>query len=243
MTKEDVYKWILARLSGFANWLGAWCKDNIDFALILAVCTETPRWTVTFLAIHEPLWIGISLGVLLAFATSKVWRYYFATRSWVTLTFNVLAIILAVAVISPVLYAMIEHKPDQVDIAQVLQDSTLRWFWSYGLALTTFVPLVQLAAVHGAQSHAKTAATGLQPDIASGRREQPEDATLAKPDIADRIAQLQGEGLTQPDVIDQLLGESYTGNAIARALNINASTVSRRRNAAKINGHNIAEVT
>lgn len=246
MTKEQVLKWLLAKLSDFAGWLGGWCKDNVDFAFILAVFTETPRWTVTFMAIHEPLWIGIPLGVLLAFATSKVWRHYFATRSLWSLSFNIASILLAVLVITPVLYAMTETQPHQVDVTTVFEDlqkvNGWRMAWAGGLALLTFIPLVQLAAVHGTQPSAKPTVTPLQTDIAPEQTERLEPATPAKPDIADRIAQLQGEGLEQPDIIDQLLGESYTGNAIAKALNINASTVSRRRNAAKRNGHNVAEV-
>ena len=53
---------------------GRWMRRNFDFALILAALVEIPRWTVTFLAIHEPLWVGIPLGALLAYATSEGWR-------------------------------------------------------------------------------------------------------------------------------------------------------------------------
>lgn len=140
---------LLQATTELARWLRDWVRANVDFAFVLAVFTETPRWTVTFLAIHEPLWIGVPLGVMLAFATSKAWKYYFATRSWKMFAFNVAAIALAVFVIAPVLYAMIGHKPDEVDITGVLPDSWMRWVWSAGMALTTFIPLVQLAVVHG----------------------------------------------------------------------------------------------
>lgn len=206
--------------SAFSSWLGVWCKENIDFALILAVCTETPRWTVTFMAIHEPLWIGISLGVLLAFATSKVWRHYFTTRSKITLTFNVLAIILAVLVIAPVLFAMIEHKPDQVDIAQVLQDAWLRWAWSFGLALTTFVPLVQLAAVHGVQvKHAQLSivhsAKTVQPDA------QPKPAQWKQVDNDDarRARELKDEGLTNIQIAQEMNVHRNTVGTLLKSAN------------------------
>lgn len=140
---------LLQVTTDLGKWLRDWVRANVDFAFVLAVFTETPRWTVTFLAIHEPLWIGVPLGVMLAFATSKAWKYYFATRSWKMFTFNVAAIALAVFVIAPVLYAMIGHKPDEVDITNVLPNVWVRWAWSSGLALTTFIPLVQLAVVHG----------------------------------------------------------------------------------------------
>ena len=43
--------------------LTVWLQNNIDFALFLAVFTETPRWTVVFVAVHESVFIGIPLGV------------------------------------------------------------------------------------------------------------------------------------------------------------------------------------
>ena len=123
-----------------------WIKENIDFPLVLAMVTETPRWTVAFIAIHEPLWIGIPLGILLAFATSKAWRYYFRTGSKGMLIFNVISVLMAITVITPVLFAMTEVPPDQVQIGKVLSDLGV-WVWTAILALTTFIPLIQLAAV------------------------------------------------------------------------------------------------
>lgn len=231
------------KLNRFGTWLLAWCKENLDFAFVLAVFTETPRWTVTFMAINEPLVIGVPLGVLLAFATSKVWKHYFQTKSWSMLVFNILAIVLAVAVISPVLYAMTEATPKEVDIANVLRDWQWRAAWAVALALTTFVPLVQLAVVHGATTQAQPASKAdlqptemiaaevapMLPDAIPAQPEQPALIALPQPDLADRVAQLQGEGLKRNDIIDQLLSEGHTGAAIASALQIHPSAVSRRK--------------
>lgn len=204
--------------SAFANWLGAWCKQNVDFAFILAVFTETPRWTVTFMAIHEPLWIGIPLGVLLAFATSKVWRHYFITRNRWSLAFNIASIILAMLVITPVLYAMTETSPKEVDVTLVFADlsaiNPARMVWAACLALLTFVPLVQLAAVHGAQpakdeqalqpvaqptsvQNAKSSTQEIKPDA------QPKPAQASDED-ARRARLLKSEGLTNIQIADQL---------------------------------------
>lgn len=125
-----------------------WLKNNVDFALFLAVLTETPRWAVAFMAVHEPLYVGIPLGVLLAFATSHAWRAYFNTRNSKLFALNVTSIVIAVAVIAPVMFAMTSHQADQVNINAVLSPSYV-WIWATLLALTTFLPLIQLAAVHG----------------------------------------------------------------------------------------------
>ncbi len=123
-----------------------WLKNNVDFALFLAVLTETPRWTVAFMAVHEPLYVGIPLGVLLAFATSHAWRTYFDTRNNKLFALNVTSIVIAVAVIAPVMFAM--TSSETVDINAVLPSGAV-WVWATLLALTTFLPLVQLAAVQG----------------------------------------------------------------------------------------------
>lgn len=89
------------------NSTGKWLQNNVDFAFVLAAFTETPRWTVAFKAIHEPTWIGVPLGVLLAFATAKAWRRYFEEPSNKKLLwFNIASVVVAVLVISPVLYAL-----------------------------------------------------------------------------------------------------------------------------------------
>jgi hypothetical protein len=194
---------LIALADRLGAWLGAWCKENVDFAFVLAVFTETPRWTVTFLAINEPLWIGVPLGVLLAFATSKVWKHYYRTRSRWALTFNILAIVLAMLVITPVLYAMMDAHPRDVDVTVVLTDwrtiNPLRMTWAAGLALLTFVPLVQLAAVHGVQmpvvQNAKPIAKKAKP---------PAPPPDAQPTKHDRAQQLREEGLNNAQIAAEL---------------------------------------
>ena len=128
--------------------LTVWLQNNIDFALFLAVFTETPRWTVVFVAVHESVFIGIPLGVLLAFATSKAWRTYFETKDRNLLYLNISSMVIAVLVIAPVLFAMTKVEAKDVQIANVL-NTPLVWIWAFLLALTTFIPLGQLAFVQG----------------------------------------------------------------------------------------------
>lgn len=130
------------------NSTGKWLQNNVDFAFVLAAFTETPRWTVVFKAIHEPTWIGVPLGVLIAFATAKAWRRYFEEPSnKKLLAFNVASVVVAVLVISPVLYALTSTSANKdVVLSEALTPFWLR-LWSVLLAVTTFSPLIQLAAV------------------------------------------------------------------------------------------------
>lgn len=138
-------------MNNFKHNLTEWLRNNIDFALFLAVFTETPRWAVAFMAVNEPLWVGVPLGVLLAFATSHAWRTYFETRHRGLFTFNVVSVVIAVAVIAPVLFAMTDAEAHEVNISGVLNPG-LKAVWATLLALTTFIPLVQLAAVKGLET-------------------------------------------------------------------------------------------
>ena len=169
-----------------------WLQCNVDFAFILAAFTETPRWTVAFRAIHESAWIGVPLGVLLAFSTAKAWRRYFEQPDnlWL-LSFNVASVAIAVAVISPVLYAL--TKTETVDLAQVLQPWALG-VWACLLAVSTFSPLVQLAAVTDAP-----ALQSCKPRTKTVHHPAPalqDDA----PSLAERARMLKSEGLSNVQI-------------------------------------------
>jgi DNA-binding CsgD family transcriptional regulator len=126
---------------------GRWIRLHFDFALLLAAAVEIPRWTVTFLAIHEPLWVGIPLGALLAYATSEGWKAYFADPHRIKLlVFNIASLLAATFVITPVLFSMASAPIDEIDLAALLPPAWLL-AWAGVLAVTTFAPLIQLAAV------------------------------------------------------------------------------------------------
>ena len=144
---------------------GRWIRRHFDFALLLAALVEIPRWTVTFLAIHEPLWVGIPLGALLAYATSEGWRAYFADpRRIKLLCFNIASLAAATFVITPVLFSMASAPIDEIDLAALLPFGWLL-AWSGVLAVTTFAPLIQLAAVKSVpqEKPVDAAATNIQP--------------------------------------------------------------------------------
>jgi len=139
---------------------GRWIRQHFDFALLLAAAVEIPRWTVTFLAIHEPLWVGIPLGALLAYATSEGWKAYFADpRRLKLLAFNVASLLAATFVITPVLFSMASAPIDEIDLAALLPFGWLL-AWSAVLAVTTFAPLIQLAAVKSTPTGKTTESAG-----------------------------------------------------------------------------------
>jgi hypothetical protein len=201
------------------NQLRKWLQANVDFALILAIFTETPRWTVAFMAVHEPLWVGIPLGVLLAFATSHAWRAYFATRHAGLLAFNIASILIAVAVIAPVLFAMIYHPATAINIAEVLPVQ-LAWGWAALLAVTTFLPLVQLAAVQGLHTRMATVQPGTataQSESAAMQPEVADIAGIAVLPLAEQARNMANEGMTIADIARQLQKSPRTISNYLRA--------------------------
>mgnify|MGYP000906224762 CR=1 FL=1 len=132
---------------------------NIDIAMIAAAVVEVPRWYVAFAAIKEPWWAAVPMGLLLAWGASAGWKAYFADRSrHLLLAINVISLAGALIVIAPVLYAMTFTPLDEINLATVMAPALLM-FWAGTLAVTTFIPLVQIAAVKMYAAHPPTEAT------------------------------------------------------------------------------------
>ena len=188
---------------------------RVDVALMLAAAVEIPRWTVTFLAIHEPLWVGVPLGALLAYAASEGWKAYFADkRRYVLLTFNVASLLAATFVITPVLYSMATGPIESLDLTRVLPPVWLAT-WAGVLAVTTFAPLIQLAAVKAVQPHAATPPHAL--DVAV---QQPAATPIAEPHTV--------RGTMQPSALDvalQMAGEGCSVAQIAAQVDAKPATV------------------
>ncbi len=120
---------------------------RIDIAMIAAAIVEVPRWYVAFAAIKEPWWAAVPMGILLAWGASAGWKAYFADRRrWLLLAINVTSLVGALVVIAPVLYAMTFTPLDEINLATVMSQELLM-MWAATLAITTFIPLVQIAAV------------------------------------------------------------------------------------------------
>ncbi len=184
--------------------IGTWMRKHFDFALLLAALVEIPRWTVTFLAIHEPLWVGIPLGALLAYATSEGWRAYFADpRRVKLLCFNIASLLAATFVITPVLFSMASAPIDEIDLSALLPFGWLL-AWSGVLAVTTFAPLIQLAAVKSAPVAEKAETPQDAPQRT--RKAKQIDDTTAAPIVAPSESGGHGEAAGQtgvPEVTEQ----------------------------------------
>ena len=245
---------------------GRWIRQHFDFALLLAAAVEIPRWTVTFLAIHEPLWVGIPLGALLAYATSEGWKAYFAdTRRLKLLAFNIASLAAATFVITPVLFSMASAPIDEIDLAALLPPAWLL-AWAGVLAVTTFAPLIQLAAVKSVPngdlpeySHAMPPEGTKEPrkknkgygGAVSPVQAQPVPAEQASEAVSATPAPAEQTGATsgQPEGADvpthdtrtqalQLRDEGYTAAEIARMTGAKYSTVQSwlRRATVQTNG-------
>lgn len=209
--------------------LSAWFRDNVDFALFLAVFTETPRWAVAFMAINEPLWVGVPLGVLLAFATSHAWRKYFETRSTPLLIFNVISVGIAVAVIAPVLFAMTDTLPDDVNIKEVLPVVGVG-VWSTLLALTTFMPLVQLAAVRGMDEQSKPKQFRRTTVQVTRTDEQSAPVTVVQPEQIEQMPVIDLSALTVEEKRQHVhtlvrSGEQFVKSKLAESMGIGRTTL------------------
>lgn len=138
-------------LDNFFSVVGTWAKSNLDATLVLAIATETPRWTVVFTALHEPAWIGVTMGVLISWAAKRGWNAWnkqrnrhglFVLNTWVLLS--------AVAIMSPVLLEMTKHPIEHVNVSDALLGlhKYAVWLWVLLVAQSTFMPLIQAVVAH-----------------------------------------------------------------------------------------------
>lgn len=174
---ETKSKW--ERLADATSSVGKWLHKHVDATLLIAAAVEIPRWCSTFAAINEPLIVGVPLGALLAYATSVAWKAYFENTKRIGLAaLNIVALVIAIFVITPVLFALTQSH--DVKLTQVLPFE-LRWGWSGLLAITTFMPLIQLAAA----KHASGAGTTTVAD--QGGNESATASTPAQPVVPEGL--------------------------------------------------------
>lgn len=176
-----------------------WAARNVSFSLLLAVLTEVPRWTFAFRAINEPLWAGVPLAILIAFATAHAWEEYFSEYDILLLLLNATSLVFAVATIAPVLYAMTDRNAHAVNVAEIFPPLP-RAIWATILACTTFLPLIQLAVVEARRSERETTTRVLR--VVAQRPEpkpvaqieEPATMTVAQDDIVARAQALRNGG-------------------------------------------------
>lgn len=123
-----------------------WAKEKFDATLVLAIATETPRWTVVFITLHEPAWIGVTMGMLISWAAKKGWNAWTHDKSRRGLfALNVWVLVSAVLIMAPVLYEMTQHQIHDVNVAKSLVElhNSALWVWTILVAQSTFMPLIQ----------------------------------------------------------------------------------------------------
>ena len=208
---------------------------RIDVAMIAAAIVEVPRWYVAFAAIKEPWWAAVPMGILLAWGASAGWKAYFADRRrWLLLAINVTSLAGALIVIAPVLYAMTFTPLDEINLALVMSQELLM-AWAATLAITTFIPLVQIAAVSQApwggmrrrnymviyrkQVSGKTRRKrNVEPEVVQDATPEPLQVADGAQDDATPTIDARAQAL-------QMASEGMNASQIAKALDANYSTV------------------
>lgn len=193
---------------------------KIDGAMIAAAVVEVPRWYVAFAAIREPAWAAVPMGLLLAWGASAGWKAYFENRRrWLLLTINVVSLAGALIVIAPVLFAMTWMPLEEVDLSKVLPMEGLA-LWAGTLAVTTFVPLIQIAAVkvyqHDDEPPVAKAVVAKTPAKTEPAKPVAKTVVASVPATAQErrnaiMAHLRngwGGEIAQADVVSQMVGET-----------------------------------
>lgn len=125
--------------------------EKINWSLLLAGLVEIPRWSVAFMAIHEPAIFGVPLAAIITWSMSAGWERYFKNpkSNRLILFFCLLSVAVALIIITPVLYLLTEASSFRVKMTD-FDTSNIDYFrllWSFALGLSTFLPLIALAAV------------------------------------------------------------------------------------------------
>lgn len=200
---------------------------RIDIAMIAAAIVEVPRWYVAFAAIKEPWWAAVPMGILLAWGASAGWKAYFADRRrWLLLAINVISLVGALIVIAPVLYAMTFTPLDEINLATVMRQELLM-FWAATLAITTFVPLIQIAAVKMYAAHVAPEPVAQVEPATPKRNKRSEVQQDAQPEP---VATVDATEDATPTIDAraqalQMVQEGMSATQIARALDVKISTV------------------
>jgi hypothetical protein len=200
--------------------LKPWAERNVTFSLLLAILTEVPRWTFAFSAINEPLWAGVPLAILIAFAAAHAWEEFFFKYDWLLLLLNTISLLFAVITIAPVLYAMIDHQAHEISISLIF-NTWQKWIWATILSCTTFLPLIQLAVVEARRRERLQVGVMLrvvEPQAKPARpaladKPQPASAEVAsdevaKPDIAKSDLQARAQAMRDANKkLDEIAAE------------------------------------
>lgn len=177
---------------------------RMDWALLLAGLVEIPRWSVAFMAIHEPAVFGVPLAAIITWSMSAGWEHYFRRpQDRLILFFNVLALAISTVIITPVLYLLTQAGTFRVVMTdfRLAEVDVFRLVWALALALGTFLPLISLAAVRSRREREEPETPRVE---AETKRKRPEPAPEPEPVGADdrkqRAWQMAQNGVTQEEI-------------------------------------------
>lgn len=181
---------------------------RVDWALLLAGLVEIPRWSVAFMAIHEPAVFGVPLAAIITWSMSSGWELYFRRpQERLILAFNLLALGISTVIITPVLYLLTQSGTFNVTMTdfRLLEVDGFRLVWALALALGTFLPLISLAAVRSRAERAEPETPRAEVETARKRPEvKPDPVPVQEPAVADdrkqRAWQMAQNGVTQEEI-------------------------------------------
>lgn len=140
--------WLWQKGNEFWDWL----LHGVNWAKVGAAAVEIPRYTVAFMAIHEPWYIGVPLAALVTWATAAAWEYVFERgwkRAWGVAVMNLVSLAVAVTIITPVIYLMMSMPIEEIDMTKfdLLTADPVRLTWAFAMSLVTFIPIMLVSAV------------------------------------------------------------------------------------------------
>ena len=138
--KDNFKRFVLAVFAGLRT---------MKFSFIAASGVEAPRLVIAFTVIHENTFAAIALAFMNAFAASEAWETYLLyPKKWLLLFLNLFSLTVNIIIIAPVLMYTIKYNSTAVKLTDISADDFLISIYSIATTISTFLPLIVLAAVH-----------------------------------------------------------------------------------------------
>ena len=138
--KDNFKRFVLAVFAGLRT---------MKFSFIAASGVEAPRLVIAFTVIHENTFAAIALAFMNAFAASEAWETYLLhPKKWLLLFLNLFSLTVNIIIIAPVLMFTIKYNSTAVKLTDISSNDFLISIYSIATTISTFLPLIVLAAVH-----------------------------------------------------------------------------------------------
>ncbi len=124
--------------------------ESLRITFLFAALIEIPRIATAFQVIHENTVFSVPLALMFAYAVSESWDAYFKNpKRYLLLFLNTFSLFCSIIIIAPTLLYIVKFRNTDVDLTKVFNYSndTIFWFYVCTIAISTFLPLIVLAAV------------------------------------------------------------------------------------------------